>query len=55
MKLKAWLGGAVGAVGLAMISLSAQAAPLAVAQQGVRANAADGSLVQEARWYRHCY
>jgi hypothetical protein len=55
MTLKYWLGGAIGAVGLAMISLSAQAAPLAGANDGVQANAADSSMVQQARWYRHCY
>ena len=55
MTLKYWLGGAVGAVALGMISLSAQAAPLGGANGGVRANAPDSSMVQQVAWYNHCY
>ena len=55
MTLKYWLGGMVGAVAMGALSLSAQAAPLGGAAGGPGANAADSSLVQQARWYRHCY
>ncbi len=55
MTLKYWLGGVVGAMALGMLSLSAQAASLGSAAEGVRANAAENSMVQEARWYRRCW
>jgi hypothetical protein len=55
MELKYWLSGAAGAIALGMLSVSAQAAPLGAAGEGLRANAGQSGLVQEARWVRRCW
>ena len=55
MKLKYWLSGAAGALALGMLSFSAQAGPLSGAGEGLRANAGESALVQQAHWVRRCY
>ncbi len=55
MKLKYLLSGAAGALALGMLSFSAQAAPLTSPGDAARANAGEGSLVQDVRWVRRCW
>jgi hypothetical protein len=55
MKLAYGLSGLAGAIALGMLSLSAQAAPLAGAPEGPKANVGENNQVQDVRWGRRCW
>jgi hypothetical protein len=55
MNLKFALSAVAGAMALGVMSLSAQAAPLAGAPAGPKANVGESNLAQDVGWVRRCW
>jgi hypothetical protein len=55
MAFKHWLLGAAGALALSALSVSAQAAPLGVGSEDLKAVAEQNTVVQDVVWVRRCW